>query len=253
MTTQLEDRVVIVTGASAGLGEQLARALARAGAVPVLAARRAERLAALREEIPGADVVKCDVTDEGDRRRLVETVIERHGRIDGLVNNAGAGATAPALRTPTEQFARVVDLNLTAPYGLSCLVAEHMKQTNGDGGRAIVNIASVMGLRSIGEIPDAAYVASKAGVIGLTRELASQWGRYGIRVNAVAPGFFASEMTAELGEDPERFPDFLLDRTPLGRGGRTGELDGAVLYLLGGGSSFVTGHVLSVDGGMAIR
>jgi NAD(P)-dependent dehydrogenase (short-subunit alcohol dehydrogenase family) len=253
MTTQLKDRVVIVTGASAGLGEQLARALAGAGAVPVLAARRAERLAALREEIPGADVVKCDVTDEGDRRRLVETVIERHGRIDGLVNNAGAGATAPALRTPTEQFARVVDLNLTAPYGLSCLVAEHMKQTNGEGGRAIVNIASVMGLRSIGEIPDAAYVASKAGVIGLTRELASQWGRYGIRVNAVAPGFFASEMTAELGEDPERFPDFLLDRTPLGRGGRTGELDGAVLYLLGGGSSFVTGHVLSVDGGMAIR
>ena len=253
MSTELEDRVVIVTGASSGLGEQLARALAGAGAVPVLAARRAERLAALREEIPGADVVTCDVTDDADRRRLVETVIERHGRIDGLVNNAGAGATAPALRTPTEQFARVVDLNLTAPFGLSCLVAEHMKQTNGDGGRAIVNIASVMGLRSIGEIPDAAYVASKAGVIGLTRELASQWGRYGIRVNAVAPGFFASEMTAELGEDPERFPDFLLDRTPLGRGGRAGELDGAVLYLLGGGSSFVTGHVLSVDGGMAIR
>ena len=253
MAAQLEDRVVIVTGASSGLGEQLARALAGAGAVPVLAARRAERLAALREDIPGADVVTCDVTDDADRRRLVETVIERHGRIDGLVNNAGAGATAPALRTPTDQFARVVDLNLTAPFGLSCLVAEHMKQTDGDGGRAIVNIASVMGLRSIGEIPDAAYVASKAGVIGLTRELASQWGRYGIRVNAVAPGFFASEMTAELGEDPERFPDFLLERTPLGRGGRAGELDGAVLYLLGGGSSFVTGHVLSVDGGMAIR
>ena len=120
------------------------------------------------------------------------------------------------------------------------------------GGGAIVNISSIMGLRSIGEIPDAAYVASKAGVIGLTRELASQWGRYGIRVNAVAPGFFASEMTAELGDDPEKFPDFLLKRTPLGRGGRTGELDDAVLYLLGSGSSFVTGHVLSVDGGMAI-
>ena len=110
-----------------------------------------------------------------------------------------------------------------------------------------------MGLRSIGEIPDAAYVASKAGIIGLTRELASQWGRYGIRVNAVAPGFFVSEMTAELGDDPEEFPGFLLDRTPLGRGGRAGELDGAVLYLLGRGASFVTGHVLSVDGGMAVR
>jgi len=253
MDIELQDRVVIVTGASSGLGEQLGRALAEAGAVPVLAARRADRLAALREEIPSADVVTCDVTVEDDRRRLVETVVERHGRIDGLVNNAGAGATAPALRTPTDEFARVIDLNLTAPFGLSCLVAERMKDQNGDTGRAIVNIASVMGLRSIGEIPDAAYAASKAGIIGLTRELASQWGRYGIRVNAVAPGFFVSEMTAELGADPERFPDFLLERTPLGRGGRAGELDGAVLYLLGGGSSFVTGHVLSVDGGMAIR
>jgi NAD(P)-dependent dehydrogenase (short-subunit alcohol dehydrogenase family) len=252
MSTGLKDRVVIVTGASSGLGEQLARALAEAGATPVMAARRADRLDALREEIPQADAVTCDVTDEDDRRRLVDTVMDRHGRIDGLVNNAGAGATAPALRTPAATFARVVDLNLTAPFGLSCLVAERMRESE-DGGRSIVNIASVMGMRSIGEIPDAAYVASKAGVIGLTRELASQWGRYGIRVNAVAPGFFASEMTAGLGDDPERFPDFLLNRTPLGRGGRRGELDGAVLYLLGSDSSFVTGHVLSVDGGMAAR
>jgi NAD(P)-dependent dehydrogenase (short-subunit alcohol dehydrogenase family) len=252
MAGDLDGHVVIVTGASSGLGEQLARALAEAGAIPVLAARRTDRLAALCEEVPGADAVTCDVTSEDDRRRLVDTVIERHGRLDGLVNNAGAGATAPALRTSAEQFARVVDLNLTAPYGLSCLAAERMR-SSGNGGGSIINIASVMGLRSISEIPDAAYVASKAGIIGLTRELASQWGRYGIRVNAVAPGFFASEMTAELGDDPEKFPGFLLDRTPLGRGGRSGELDGAVLYLLGGGSSFVTGHVLSVDGGMAIR
>jgi NAD(P)-dependent dehydrogenase (short-subunit alcohol dehydrogenase family) len=160
------------------------------------------------------------------------------------------GATAPAIRTPTETFARVVDLNLTAPFALSCLAARQMRD---NGGRSIVNVASVMGLRSIGEIPDAAYVASKAGIIGLTRELASQWGRYGIRVNAVAPGFFVSEMTAELGEDPETFPDFLLARTPLGRGGRVGELDAAVLFLLASDSSFVTGHVLSVDGGMAVR
>jgi NAD(P)-dependent dehydrogenase (short-subunit alcohol dehydrogenase family) len=246
----LEGQVVIVTGASSGLGEQLARALASAGALPVLAARRAERLEGLKAEIPGADTVTCDVTQEADRQLLVDTVVERHGRLDGLVNNAGAGATGPALRTPAEDFARVVDLNLTAPFALSCLAAQHMR--NG-GGKSIVNIASVMGLRSISEIPDAAYVASKAGIIGLTRELASQWGRYGIRVNAVAPGFFASEMTSGLGDDPEKFPDFLLARTPLGRGGRAGELDQAVLYLLGGGSSFVTGHVLSVDGGMAIR
>jgi NAD(P)-dependent dehydrogenase (short-subunit alcohol dehydrogenase family) len=128
----VEGYVVVVTGASSGLGAQLARALATAGAVPVLAARRAERLAALRDEIPGADTITCDVTDEDDRRRLIDTVMERHGRIDGLVNNAGAGATAPALRTTTETFARVVDLNLVAPFGLSCLAAEQMRA--GDGG-----------------------------------------------------------------------------------------------------------------------
>ena len=248
--TDLTGQVVIVTGASSGLGAQLGRALAEAGATPVLAARRAERLAQLESELPGVHAVACDVTDAGDRERLIETVIERHGRLDGLVNNAGVGATAPALKTSAEVFARVVDVNLTAPFALSSLAASRMRA---NGGGSIVNVASVMGLRSIGQIPDAAYVASKAGIIGLTRELASQWGRYGIRVNAVAPGFFASEMTAELGDDPEAFPPFLLERTPLGRGGRAGELDAAVLFLLGSGGSFVTGHVLSVDGGMAVR
>jgi NAD(P)-dependent dehydrogenase (short-subunit alcohol dehydrogenase family) len=246
----VEAQVIIVTGASSGLGEQLARALAAARAVPVLAARRADRLARIERELPGVDTVACDVTDAGDRERLIETVMDRHGRLDGLINNAGVGATAPALRTSAEAFARVLDVNLTAPFALSCLAASRMRA---NGGGSIVNVASVMGLRSIGQIPDAAYVASKAGIIGLTRELASQWGRYGVRVNAVAPGFFASEMTAELGDDPDAFPPFLLERTPLGRGGRTGELDDAVLFLLGGGSSFVTGHVLSVDGGMAVR
>ena len=248
--TDLTGQVVIVTGASSGLGAQLGRALAEAGATPVLAARRAERLSKLERELPGVDAVACDVTDAGDRERLIETVIERHGRLDGLVNNAGVGATAPALKTSAEVFARVVEVNLTAPFVLSSLAASRMRA---NGGGSIVNVASVMGLRSIGQIPDAAYVASKAGIIGLTRELASQWGRYGIRVNAVAPGFFASEMTAELGDDPEAFPPFLLERTPLGRGGRAGELDAAVLFLLGSGGSFVTGHVLSVDGGMAVR
>jgi NAD(P)-dependent dehydrogenase (short-subunit alcohol dehydrogenase family) len=242
----LAGRLIVVTGASSGLGEQLARALAACGAVPVLAARRAGRLRALQAEIPQADVVTC----EADRERLIETVIERHGRIDGLVNNAGAGAAGPALRTPAEAFARVIDLNLTAPYALSCLAARHMRQ---GGGRSIVNVASVMGLRSVAQIADAAYVASKAGLIGLTRELASQWGRYGIRVNAVAPGFFATEMNAELGADADSFPEWLTSQIPLGRGGRPGELDQSILFLLGPGSSFVTGHVLTVDGGMAVR
>jgi len=246
---QLDGRVVIITGASSGLGAQVARAIGEAGGTPVLAARRAERLAALTEEIPNAATIICDVTDGSDRERLVDHVADRYGRLDGLINNAGAGATAPALRTTAETFARVLDLNLVAPYALSVLAAQRMRH---GGGRSIVNIASVMGLRSIGPIPDAAYVASKAGMIGLTRELASQWGRYGIRVNAVAPGFFATEMNPGLGEDPEQFPEFLLSRTPLGRGGRAGELNDAVLFLLGPGSSFITGTVLSVDGGMAI-
>jgi hypothetical protein len=246
----LDGRVVVVTGASAGLGEQLGRALAACGAVPVLAARRAGRLRELAAEIPGAEVIACDVTREADRARLIETVIERHGRIDGLVNNAGMGAAGPALRTPADAFARVIDLNLVAPYALSCLAARHMRA---GGGRSIVNVASVMGMRSVAQIADAAYVASKAGLIGLTRELASQWGRYGIRVNAVAPGFFATDMTTELGRDAESFPDWLTAQIPLGRGGRAGELDQSVLFLLGPGSSFVTGHVLTVDGGMAVR
>jgi len=170
---RLDEHVVIITGASSGLGAQLAKAIGDAGGIPVLAARRAERLSALTEEIPSADAVTCDVTDEADRERLIEGVLERHGRLDGLINNAGAGATAPALRTSAETFARVLDLNLVAPYALSCLAADRMRNGNG-GGRSIVNIASVLGVRSIGQIPDAAYVASKAGIIGLTRELASQ-------------------------------------------------------------------------------
>ncbi len=246
---RLDEHVVIITGASSGLGAQLAKAVGDAGGIPVLAARRAERLAALTAEIPSAEAVTCDVTDEADRQRLIDGVVDRYGRLDGLINNAGAGASAPALRTATETFASVLDLNLVAPFALSCLAAQRMRE---GGARSIVNIASVMGLRSIGLIPDAAYVASKAGIIGLTRELASQWGRYGIRVNAVAPGFFATEMNSGLGDDPEQFPEFLLSRTPLGRGGHAGELDEAVLFLLGPGSSFVTGTVLSVDGGMAI-
>jgi NAD(P)-dependent dehydrogenase (short-subunit alcohol dehydrogenase family) len=247
----LEGLVVVVTGASSGLGEQLARSLVAHGARPVLVARREGRLRALEAELGGAvETVACDVTDDADRQRLIETVVSRHGRIDGLVNNAGLGAAGPALRTSVDAFTRVLEVNLVAPYALSCLAAPHMRH---GGGRSIVNIASVMGLRSIAQIADAAYVASKAGLIGLTRELASQWGRYGIRVNAVAPGFFASEMTAELGDDADSFPDWLTAQIPLGRGGHAGELDQSILYLLGPASSFVTGQVLTVDGGMATR
>ncbi len=249
----LRDKVVIVTGASSGLGARFARVLAAAGARPVLAARRLERLETLREEIGGdlVDTVACDVTAAADRERLVETAYERHGRIDGLVNNAGTSAMGPALKVDHETFAAVVDTNLVAPFALSCLAARRMRE---GGGGAVVNVASAMGMRSVEQLPDASYVASKAGLIGLTRELASQWGRHGIRVNALAPGFFTSEMTSELSTyEDGGYPSWLLAQIPLGRAGLEGELDQALTFLLGDGGSFVTGQTLVVDGGMLTR
>jgi NAD(P)-dependent dehydrogenase (short-subunit alcohol dehydrogenase family) len=249
-TAALAGRVVLITGASSGLGVQMARAASRVGAHVVLAARRRERLEAVAREIPRAHAVEADVANGDDRRRLIETALEKHGRIDALVNNAGISHTGPALRQTAADFARVIDVNLVAPFELSCLAATAMRRS---GGGSIVNVASVMALRSVEPFPDAAYVASKAGLLGLTRELASQWGRHDVRVNALAPGFFASEMTQDFLETPGGGPDWLLARTPLKRTGKAGELDQALLFLLGPGSAFVTGQVLVVDGGLATR
>jgi len=246
----LSDRVVVITGASSGLGVHMAAAAARAGARVVLAARRLQRLEEIADRIPHADAVPADVADSDDRRRLIATVVERHGRIDALVNNAGISHTGPALRQNVVDFARVIEVNLVAPFELSCLAAAAMRKT---GGGSIVNVASVMGLRCVDQFPDAAYVASKAGLIGLTRELASQWGRHGIRVNALAPGFFESKMTEGLFSAPGDAPDWLRAQTPLQRTGHVGELDEPLLLLLGPGSTFVTGQYLLVDGGLATR
>jgi NAD(P)-dependent dehydrogenase (short-subunit alcohol dehydrogenase family) len=250
----LRDKVVIVTGASSGLGARFVRVLAGAGANVVAAARREERLQGLTAELGDDRVlaVACDVTVAADRERLTEAGFERFGRIDGLVNNAGTSAAGPALRLDPAVFASVVDTNLNAPFALSALAAVRMRES-GDGG-AIVNIASAMGMRSVEQLPDAAYVASKAGLIGLTRELASQWGRHGIRVNALAPGFFTSEMTAELATlEGGAYPSWLLAQIPLGRAGAEAELDAALLFLLGDGGRYVTGQALTVDGGMTTR
>ena len=243
----LPGAVVILTGASSGLGAQLAGALSDAGARLILAARRLDRLEQLAGQLDNdALTVACDVSHAEDRQRLVQTAIDRHGRIDGLVNNAGITTVVPALRDDLDDFRAVVDVNLIAPFALSVLVAQHMRQT---GGGAIVNIASIAGLRALFRIPEASYTASKAGLINLTRELAAQWGRYGIRVNAVAPGQFASEMTQELFTNGE-LPEWARERIPLGRAGQAGELDGAVLFLLHGSSSYITGQTLVVDGGL---
>jgi NAD(P)-dependent dehydrogenase (short-subunit alcohol dehydrogenase family) len=240
----LEDRVIVLTGASSGLGSQLAGALSAAGARTVLAARRLERLEAMASKLEGSLAVECDVTDDDSRERLIETTVKRCGRIDGLVNNAGYSIVKPALAESVEDFTRILEINLVAPFALARLAAQQMKSSGG----AIVNIASIAGFRAT-PLPTAGYVASKAGLIGLTRELAAQWARYEIRVNAVAPGWFETELTSPLFDGGVQ-PDWIVAATPLRRAGRAGELDAAVTFLLGDQSSYITGHTLVVDGGL---
>lgn len=244
---RLDDHVVIVTGASSGLGVQFATALSRAGANVVLAARRVDRLEQLAHDLETECVaVRCDVCDEADREAVVAAAVERFGRLDGLVNNAGAGDMGPALKQTTEQFERIIDVNLVAPF---VLAREAAKVMRGTGGGAIVNITSVAGLTPISWQPHASYVASKTGLVGLTRELASQWGRYQIRVNAIAPGPFTSEMSGEMYEEGP-FAEKMKESIPLSRVGRPGEMDGLLLLLLHPSSAYITGQTIAVDGGL---
>jgi NAD(P)-dependent dehydrogenase (short-subunit alcohol dehydrogenase family) len=194
---RLDGRVVVVTGASSGLGVSFAQAFAEAGADLVLGARRVEKMtntAALVEAAGRrAYTRKTDVADPVQCRQLVDAAMAEFGRVDVLINNAGVGTAVPATRETAEEFRGVIDVNLSGSYWMAQACGRVMEP-----GSSILNIASVLGLTTAG-LPQAAYSASKAGVMGLTRDLAQQWsGRKGIRVNALAPGFFASEMTDEL-------------------------------------------------------
>lgn len=247
---RLDGRVAVVTGASSGFGERFARVLTAAGAKVVLAARRRDRIEAVAAELGGAVAVACDVSVPADNERLIRTTIERHGRIDVLVNNAGSSdAPLRAEDEPLEAFTRVVDVNLNAIFQLSSLAAKDMLPRKAG---SIVNVSSIHGLVASAPNRQAAYAASKGGVVMLTRELAVQWARKGVRVNALAPAYFETELTAEMFA-AESGREWILRNTPLGREGRIEELDGAILFLASDASSYVTGTTLAVDGGWTAR
>jgi NAD(P)-dependent dehydrogenase (short-subunit alcohol dehydrogenase family) len=245
---KLDGRVAIVTGASSGLGRGFARALLDAGASVVLGARREDQLRSLATELDPsrqkARARRTDVVDPDACTALAELAVSEFGRLDILVNNAGVGTAVPALRETPEQFRSVVDVNLLGTYWMAQAAARVMQP-----GSSIVNIASVLGLIK-SYAPQAAYSASKAAVMGLTRDLSQQWsGRKGIRVNAIAPGYFESEMTAAIPGDT--LNEFVDQTSTLKRLGRQHELDAAVVFLASDASSYITGVTLAVDGGMS--
>jgi NAD(P)-dependent dehydrogenase (short-subunit alcohol dehydrogenase family) len=244
----LTDKVAIVTGASSGLGVAFAHALTDAGAAVVLGARRTDRLTAVAAEIEAAGgralAVPADVADPESCTALAAAAMAEFGRVDILVNNAGLGTAYPATRETTEQFRQVIDVNLNGSYWMAQACGRVMQP-----GSSIVNISSVLALTTAG-LPQAAYSSSKAALMGLTRDLAQQWtGRKGIRVNAIAPGYFGTEMTEQY---PPGYLDGMHSRMLVPRMGKLEECAATLVWLVSPAAGYVTGQTIVVDGGVSI-
>ncbi len=244
---KLDGDVAIVTGGGRGLGRAMALGLAEAGADVVVASRNLENLKSVCRDMEAlgqrALAVQTDVAHPEQLENLVDQTLSALGKIDILVNNAGTTYRMKAEDYPVEQWDRVMNVNLRAMFSLCQLVGRQMIKQ--DGG-CIINVASLMSVMALSSIP--AYVASKSGVAGLTRALAVEWAKHNIRVNAIAPGYFKTDLTAGLEDDPERGPMIAL-RIPMKRWGQPDELKGAVVFLASQASAYVTGQVLYVDGG----
>lgn len=245
---RLDGRVAIVTGASSGLGVHFARTLHAVGATVVLAARREDRLASLRDELSGSVAIAADLGRAEDRERLVAETVDRVGVPRILVNNAGVGHKVAVEEESIETFRSAMEVNVTAIWHLSKLCAPHMRDA---GGGNIVNVASMFGIVGSAPVKQAHYCASKGAVLNLTRELALQWARRNIRVNSLCPGWFPSEMTEAMSEEASM--NFLKQNSPIPRMGELRELDGALLLLASDACSFMTGQQLVVDGGWTAR
>ena len=247
---RLDGKIALVTGASSGIGAQTVKLFSSLGAKVIAAARREDRLQDLANQYPDVMAVRCDVGVEADCKNLVDTIINEYGKIDILINNAGISDPIPALEEDLDLFKRVIQIDLISCFHLAQLCAQHM-ETQESGG-AIVNVASIHGF--VGSSPNnqPGYTAAKGGLINLTRELALEWARHGIRVNAIAPGYISTELTDEMiaGESGSKWIE---RNTPMRRPGEVTELDGALLLLASDAGSYITGETIAIDGGWLAR
>ena len=247
---RLDRKVAIVTGASSGIGEQTAKLFSSVGANVVAAARRIDRLEKLSSETENIVPCACDVTNDADCENLVQTTLDQFGKVDILINNAGISDPVPAIDEDLEEFRRVIQIDLVSCFYLAQLSAKIMKEQ--DSGGSIVNVASIHGFVGSAPTNQPGYSAAKGGLVNLTRELALEWARFGIRVNALAPGYVATELTDEMiaGDSGRKWIE---RNTPLRRPAAVNELDGAMLLLASDAGSYITGETIAVDGGWLAR